>query len=88
MNNRVITSNERSVHIYRDGVELSSGDAYIPTETLTVSISEAKDQYVYEITNGHFERGGCNGLRIADRPKVLWHLPDIGTGKVEITVGT
>jgi hypothetical protein len=88
MNNKAENSDERRIRVYRGNTELSSGDAYVPTETLTVSISDPKDQYVYEVSpNAKFERGGCNGQRIADRPKVTLHLPDIGKGSVEIVAG-
>ena len=48
---------------------------------MTVSISEAKNQYVYEVSDGgaKFERGGCDGIRVADKPKATLVMPPKGT---------
>lgn len=48
-------------------------------ESLTVSISDAKKQYVYEVTGGaKFEKGGCGGKRISNLPKVVLKMPVAG----------
>ena len=80
MNNKAVASEERFVRVFRGIKELKSGDVYQPSESLTVSISEAKGQHVYEVSDGgaRFENGGCEGRRIADKPKVTLVMPAKG----------
>ena len=80
MNNKAVASDERYVRVFRGTNELKSGDVYQPSESLTISISDTKPQYVYEVSEGgaKFEKGGCEGRRIADKPKVTLVMPAKG----------
>ena len=92
MNNKAVASDERYVRVFRGTNELKSGDVYQPSESLTISISDTKPQYVYEVSEGgaKFEKGGCEGRRIADKPKVTLVMPAKGTAttsEFEIIIG-
>ena len=92
MNNKAVASEERYVRVFRGTKELKSGDVYQPSESLTISINEAKHQYVYEVSEGgaKFEKGGCEGRRIADKPKVTLNMPAKGAASAsefEIIIG-
>ena len=92
MNNKAVASDERYVRVYRGTKELKSGDVYLPSESLTISINDAKPQYVYEVSDGgaKFEKGGCEGRRIADKPKVTLNMPAKGAASAsefEIIIG-
>jgi hypothetical protein len=85
MNEDVILSESRIVEVYRGKTALKSGeDSYQPGEKLTVKISDASNQYVYEVNgkmtknNKHkveFSGGGCDGKRIANKPSVELSIP-------------
>lgn len=88
MNNLVEASDSRNVRVYRGGDELTTGDAYHPSETLTVSINDTTKQYVYEANGGAtFEKGGCGGKRIANKPKAVLVMPAAGVGEIKIVAG-
>ena len=92
MNNKAVASEERFVRVFRGTKELKSGDVYQPSESLTVSINEVKGQHVYEVSEGGatFEKGGCEGRRIADKPKVTLVMPAKGAAtasEFEIILG-
>jgi hypothetical protein len=79
MNQEVELSNDRTILVYRDGIEIKSGDEYILGEKLTISITELKktNQYMFESsTNAKFEGGGCDGIRSA-KTKPTLILPSI-----------
>jgi hypothetical protein len=87
MNNAVVASDERTVKVFRGTEELVSGSIYHHSESLTVSISDTHDQYLYEATGGaKFEKGGCEGKRIADKKQAILKMPL--TGDEEIVAGT
>jgi len=79
MNQEVELSSDRTILVYRDGIEIKSGDEYILGEKLTISITELKktNQYMFESsTNAKFEGGGCDGIRSA-KTKPTLILPSI-----------
>lgn len=76
MNEEIIESNQRSLIVTRNDVELQTGDIYIPGETLQVKISDPSYQYVYEVSkNAKFEKGGCGGTRVANKKIVNLIVP-------------
>ncbi len=80
MNEEVVFSDLRLVEVYRDGVALRSNqDKFVLGETLTVKISDSRNQYVYEVSGNKeasFVDGGCDGRRIADKKEVKLQLPE------------
>ena len=79
MNQEVELSDERKVLVYRDDIELKSGDEYILGEKLTISITELKksNQFMFETsTNAKFDGGGCDGIR-SSKAKPTLILPNI-----------
>merc|ERR1711871_1813435 len=71
MNNEAINDNERYIQVYRDNIELHSGDSYILGETLIVKLSVNQGQSVFEVQNAKFDSGGCSGSRSASRESKL-----------------
>jgi hypothetical protein len=89
MNNAVVASDERTVKVFRGTEELVSGSIYHHSESLTVSISDTHDQYLYEATGGaKFEKGGCEGKRIADKKQAILKMPLTGEDDIKIVAGT
>lgn len=89
MNNAVVASDERTVKVFRGTEELVSGSIYHHSESLTVSISDTHDQYLYEATGGaKFEKGGCEGKRIADKKQAILKMPLTGDDDIKIVAGT
>ena len=88
MNSKVEASSDRFILVHRGDEELASGSEYNPSEHLTVSISDAKNQYVYEAIGGaEFQKGGCEGRRIANKPKAVLVMPADGGGTIRIVAG-
>ena len=88
MNSIVEASDSRIIRVYRGGEELSSGSNYHPSEALSVSISDTNNQYVYEAVGGAvFEKGGCDGKRIANKPRATLVMPASGLGEIKIVAG-
>ena len=89
MNEEAISSIERYIKVFRAGIELHDGSVYIPGEKLEVSLSVGKDQYVFEVHHARFSHGGCNGMRIANKPTVELLLPSAfsKTPNVQIVAG-
>jgi hypothetical protein len=74
MNNEVISSDERSIRVFRDSVELVNNSAYIPSEKLLVELSDPTGQYVFESLTATFEKGGCDGHRFSSSTKKAYLL--------------
>jgi hypothetical protein len=92
MNEEVRESDSRVIEVFRENKKLESNhDAFIPGEILTVRISDAGNQYVFEVTGNEeakFVKGGCKGKRIADKPKAQLSLPTSNThDPVKIVAG-
>lgn len=90
MNNMVISSSERLLVIKRDGKTLTSGDEYVPGETLEVSLTagERNGQQVYECSkNAKFQKGGCEGTRFAKKPIGFLDIPKDVKGAVKVVSG-
>lgn len=78
MNAEVTASDERTVLVFRGEQELHSGDVYVPGEVLEVRVSDSKPQYVLEVigpASAQFTAGGCDGTRIANKPRAELNLP-------------
>ena len=89
MNNKVEASDERSIRVFRGDEELLSGSKYLLAESLTVSISDPSNQYVYEAVGGAvFLKGGCSGRRIANKPEVTLVMPTAGDEEIKIVAGS
>lgn len=88
MNNKVEASDDRFIRVFRGDEELMSGSRYHHSELLTVSISNTHDQFVYEALGGAiFEKGGCDGKRVADKPQALLKMPISGEENVRVVAG-
>jgi hypothetical protein len=92
MNEEVRESDSRVIEVFRENKKLESNrDTFIPGEILTVRISDAGNQYVFEISGNEeakFAKGGCKGKRIADKPKAQLSLPTSNThDPVKIVAG-
>ena len=88
MNSVVESSDSRIIRVYRGEEELTSGSAYHPSEALSVGISDTNNQYVYEAIGGAiFEKGGCDGKRIANKPRATLSMPASGLGPIKIVAG-
>jgi hypothetical protein len=86
MNNRVVSSEDRTVQVFRGDEQLSSGAEYFPGEELSVVLSDVTAQFVFETTRGEFENGGCNGRRFIESPAKLI-LPKESSDDVRIWAG-
>eukprot|EP01041_Mallomonas_annulata_P005202 gene5202-10412_t len=75
MNSRVVESNERFVQVFRGDVELHTHDSYISGEELLVTLSDTSAQFVFEVVNGAFQPGGCDGRR-SDKKLSKLIVPD------------
>lgn len=92
MNNEVVVDDTRWIKVYRDNIELNSSSEYVLGETLKVSISNTKNQFIFETTpNGRFINGECDGRRtIADNSLIKMPSALIGSdsdGIVRIWAG-
>jgi hypothetical protein len=74
MNEEAIQSDERSISVFRNDEQLEDNSKYSPGETLTVKISMSKNS-VFETENAKFEKGGCDGTRIANKASANLLLP-------------
>lgn len=84
MNAEVTASEDRHPLVFRGEEELHSGDFYIPGEVLDVRISDAKPQFVFEVEgpeSAQFTGGGCDGTRIANKPRVELNMPSVVTAE-------
>jgi photosystem II stability/assembly factor-like uncharacterized protein len=81
------TSSDRSVVIRRNGAILSSGDDYIPNETLTVTLSDTSGEYIFVTAGATFpvgaSSGACSGTRSLLTTSTL-QMPDAGEGPVTV----
>ncbi|RYG63556.1 hypothetical protein EON64_15705 [archaeon] len=76
MNEEVTQSDDRVIEVYRGNEQLQSGASYTPGEALTVKISDAQKEYVFEAWGGAtFTGGGCAGRRIANKPSAEIVMP-------------
>jgi hypothetical protein len=75
MNAEVFESPDRAVRVLRGNTELKNGDTYTPGEVLTVQITDSSPQYLFEVSAGKFEKGGCDGVRIANKPSTSLTMP-------------
>lgn len=88
MNNLVEASDERFIRVFRGEEQLTSGSIYHHSESLTVSISDAHNQFVYEAIGGAiFDRGGCDGKRVANKPQAILKMPTSGDETISIVAG-
>ena len=79
MGSSVKTSTTRTVSVLRNGVALASGANYVPGESLTVTISSASNEFVYQTDTGKFVGGGCTGsVRIAGSATATLTAPASG----------
>lgn len=89
MNNAVVASDERVLKVFRGTEELVSGSVYHHSESLTVSISDTHDQFLFEAIGGaKFEKGGCEGKRIADKKQAVLKMPLSGEDEIKIVAGS
>ncbi len=67
MNNKVEKSSDHQVQVFRvvEGSEMAveNGSFYAKGERLIARISPITDEYIIELQNGKFTRGGCVGKR-------------------------
>jgi hypothetical protein len=84
MNAEVTASEDRHLLVFRGEEEIHSGDFYIPGEVLDVRVSDAKPQFVFEVEgpeSAQFTGGGCDGTRIANKPRVELNMPSVVTAE-------
>lgn len=94
MNADVFLSNDRTVRVFRGEDELfaQSNDSsllffYKAGESLSIRVSDSKPQYVFETTApATFEGGGCEGLRLANKPTATLFIPDDASQNISIRV--
>jgi hypothetical protein len=89
MNNAVYMATERVVMVQRgsyNGKELSNGDEYQPGETLFVTLSDYRGQFVFEAKGAELRGGGCDGRRSTKR-KVEMVMPDNSPEPVQVWAG-
>ena len=79
LNEVIVSSNERTIKIYRDDKEIFSNDTYIPDEILMVTMSDTSGDRLFQTNGGHFDPGGCDGLRSSRKSTALImpHLPQV-----------
>ena len=80
MGSAAVLSEEMLINVYRDNgaVELHSGDKYVPGEELIVVLHGPEQtgmQFVFEATNAVFNKGGCDGTRVANTKSAVLKLP-------------
>jgi hypothetical protein len=84
-----VSSSSRSVVIMRGSTALASGDAYLPGETLTVSISTTGGEYVFEALGGAaFASGTCTSTRSPIDKAGTLVMPSSGTVTVKVAWAT
>lgn len=74
MNHEVELNNDRKIIVYRNEIEIKSGDEYILGEKLTISITEVQKttQFMFETSkNAKFDGGTCDGIRSAKAKPTL-----------------
>jgi len=93
MNADVFLSSDRTVRVFRGDVELlpsrnnESVLYYNAGESLSIRVSDSKPQYVYETSKpATFEGGGCQGLRLANKPKATLLIPPDASQNISIRV--
>ena len=86
MNSEIGASSERLVKVLRGESELSSQDSYRLGETLTVTISNTNNQFVFDTVNADFVGGGCKGKRIAGKKGKVVQLVMPSEGRLEVSV--
>ena len=88
MNNLVEASDDRFIRVFRGEEMLTSGSIYHHSESLTVSISDSHNQFVYEAIGGAvFDKGGCSGKRVANKPQATLKMPTSGDETISIVAG-
>lgn len=88
MNNLVEASDDRFIRVFRGDEMLTSGSIYHHSESLTVSISDSHNQFVYEAIGGAvFDKGGCDGKRVANKPQAILKMPKSGDETISIVAG-
>jgi hypothetical protein len=75
-----VLSDERRLIVFKDKglTVLKSGDKYYPNDDLYVMLAGTPNkslQFVFEATNAVFDKGGCNGRRVANVKSSLLILP-------------
>ena len=71
MNAVVVASDEREIKVYRENLEILSNDTYVPDEILLVTLSDTSGDILLQTSGGHFDPGGCGGLRSCRKSTAL-----------------
>lgn len=88
MNEKAILTNERFVRVFRDDQELVSGKTvYVPSEVLTVQISDSTGQFVLEASHAEFVGGGCKKKNRVNKNHAVLKMPESGSVNVSIKGG-
>ena len=67
MNNEAILDIEREVDVFRGDTKVATGNDFIPGETLAVTLSDFRGQFVFEVSGATFVGGSCGGTRSTKR---------------------
>jgi len=86
MNNEAMVDLEREVDVFRGDRKVTSGDDFVPGETLAVTLSDYRGQFVFEVSGATFVGGSCGGVRSTKR-KVAVVAPEDSTEDIRIWAG-
>lgn len=87
MNEAAIATNERHVRVFRDETELTSSSVYVPSEVLSIQISDSTGQFVLESQHAEFVGGGCKHKNRVVKNHASLKMPESGTVNVTIKAG-
>ena len=86
MNNEAILDIEREVDVFRGDTKVATGNDFIPGETLAVTLSDFRGQFVFEVSGATFVGGSCGGTRSTKR-KVALVAPEDSAEDIRIWAG-
>lgn len=87
MNEAAIMTNERSIRVFREDKEVSTGSVYVPNEILTVQISDSTGQFVLEAHHAEFANGGCKKKSRVVKNHASLKMPESGSINVTLKAG-
>jgi hypothetical protein len=87
MNSDAVTDTERWIRVYRGEKELENLAEYVAGETLSVTLSDVRGQFAYEVEGTTFVGGGCEGLRATKRKVAMIMPPADSLNDVKVWAG-